>query len=82
MNKLEFRMDIHTVTREYTPQVNSLRVSHQPSPLSLIQFSSVAQSCLSHLFLLLFLLPWQTDLRKHYYSLSQRMFCLCSLLGI
>jgi len=29
------------------------------------------------LFLFLFLLPWQTDLRKHLYSL-----CLCSVLGV
>ena len=34
------------------------------------------------LFLLLFLLPWDTDLRKHRYNLCQRMFCLCSLLGV
>ena len=37
----------------------------------------------SHLFILhLFLLPWETDLRKHCYSLCQRMFCLCCLLGV
>ena len=31
-----------------------------------------------HFFiLLLFLLPWKTDLRKHDYNLCQRMFCLC-----
>ena len=34
------------------------------------------------LFLLLFLLPWETDLRKHCYNLCQRMFCLCALLGV
>ena len=34
------------------------------------------------LFLLLFLLPWKTDQRKHWYNLCQRMFCLCSLLGL
>ena len=35
----------------------------------------------SHLFiLLLFLVPWGTDIRKHCYDLCQRMFCLCSLL--
>ena len=28
------------------------------------------------LFLLFFLLPWETDLRKHCYDLCQRMFCL------
>ena len=27
----------------------------------------------------LFLLTWETDLRKHWYSLCQRRFCLCSL---
>ena len=30
----------------------------------------------------LFLLPWETDLRKHCYDLCRRMFCLCSLLGV
>ena len=34
------------------------------------------------LFLLLFLLPWEIDLRNHWYDLCQRMFCLCSLLGV
>ena len=33
------------------------------------------------LFLPLFLLPWVTDLRKHWCNLSQRMSCLWSLLG-
>ena len=32
------------------------------------------------LFLFLFLLPWETDLRKHRYDLCQRTFCLCSFL--
>ena len=37
----------------------------------------------SHLFIfILFLLPWETDLRKHWYNLCQRMFLLCSLLGV
>ena len=37
----------------------------------------------SHLFiLLLFLLPWKTDIRKHCYNLYQRMFSLCSLLEV
>ena len=31
-------------------------------------------------FLFLFLLPWETGLRKHCYNLCQRIFCLCSLL--
>ena len=34
------------------------------------------------LFLLLFLLPWETGLRKYWFNLCQRMFCLCSLLGV
>ena len=34
------------------------------------------------LFLLLFLLPCETDLTKYYYDLCQRMFCICSLLGV
>ena len=33
----------------------------------------------SYLFFLLFLLPWETDLRKHWYNLCQRIYCLCSL---
>ena len=34
------------------------------------------------IFLPLFLLSWETDLRKHWYTLCQRIFCLCSLLGV
>ena len=34
------------------------------------------------LFLLLFLMPWETDLRIHWYNLYQRMFCFYSLLNI
>ena len=34
------------------------------------------------LFFFLFLLPWETDLRKHCHNLCQRIFCLCSLLGV
>ena len=37
----------------------------------------------SHLFIFaLFLLPWETDLRKHWYNLCQRMSYLSSLLGV
>ena len=37
----------------------------------------------SHLFVFAFIsIVWETDLRKHWYDLSQRMFCLCSLLGV
>ena len=34
------------------------------------------------LFFFLFLLPLETDLRKHWCSLCQTMFSLCSLLGV
>ena len=34
------------------------------------------------LFFLLFLLPWESDLRKHRYNLCQRVLCLCSFLGV
>ena len=34
------------------------------------------------LFLILFLLPWEIDLRRYCYNLCPRMFCLCSLLGV
>ena len=39
-------------------------------------FLSCAKACKfkSHLFLLLFLLPWKSDLRKHWYDLCKRMF--------
>ena len=36
---------------------------------------------LVYLFIFLFLLPWETALRKHLCDLCQRMFCLCSFLG-
>ena len=37
---------------------------------------------ISHLFIfVLFLSPWETKLRKQWYSVCQRMFCLFSLLG-
>ena len=34
--------------------------------------------CFIYVFLLLSLLPEETELRKYCYSLCQRMFCLCS----
>ena len=34
------------------------------------------------LFLLWFLLPGKINLRKHWYYLRQKMFCLCFLLGV
>ena len=27
-------------------------------------------------------MPWETDLRTHWYDLCQRLFCPCSLLGV
>ena len=48
-------------------------------------FPCFAKTCFSkfHLFIfVLFLLPWETDLRKHWYDLRQRMFCLFSPLGV
>ena len=39
-------------------------------------------SLFSFPFWLLFLLLWETDLRKHWYSLCQRIFCLCLLLRL
>ena len=36
-----------------------------------------------HLFIFVFIfLPCKTDLRKYWYNLCQRMFLLCSLLGV
>ena len=43
---------------------------------------SLIRSYLGFLFVCLFLLPWETDLRKHWYDLCQRKFCLRSLLGV
>ena len=52
--------------------------------LFIVSFSvqKLASLIRSHLFIFLFLLPWETDLRKHWYDLRQRMFCLCSLLRV
>ena len=33
-------------------------------------------------FFLLFLSPWESDLRKHRYNLCQRVLCPCSFLGV
>ena len=33
-------------------------------------------------FFLLFLLPWESDLRKHRYNLCQRVLYLCTFLGV
>ena len=43
---------------------------------------SLISSHLVTFFFFLFLLPWGTDLRKHLYSLYQRIFCLYSLWGV
>ena len=52
----------------------------------LFMFSFTMQKLLSLIWfclvLLLFLLPWESDLRKHCNNLCQWMFCLCSLLGV
>ena len=40
---------------------------------------SLGPTCL---FVLLFLLPWETDLRKYCCNLCQIKFCLCSLLEV
>ena len=41
-------------------------------------FLCCAKACkFYYLFLLLFLLPKETVLRKYWYNLCQRMFCLC-----
>ena len=56
--------------------------SHSMGVLLMVSFA--VQKLLSlirfDLFLLLFLLPLETDLRKYCYNLYQRIFCLCSLL--
>ena len=37
----------------------------------------------SHLLIFIFIsIALETDLRKHLYDICQRMFCLCSLLGV
>ena len=45
------------------------------------KFTSLIRSPFKN-FLFLFLLPWETDLRKHWYNLCQRMFRLCYILGV
>ena len=56
--------------------------SQSVGSLFLFVVSFAVQNLLSFvrycLFSLLFLLPWETDLRKHCYDLCQRMFCLYS----
>ena len=54
------------------PSVGSHRVRYDWSDFS----NSIC------LFLLLFLLLWETDLRIYWYNLCQRMFCLNSLIGV
>ena len=58
--------------------------SHSIGCLFILFMVSFAVQKLVHLirsllFLILFLLPWKTDLRKHWYVLCQRMFNLWSL---
>ena len=79
----------------YILEINSLSVTSFANIFSqsvgclfiLFIVSFVVQELLSlirsHLFVFaLFLLPWETDLKKHYYSVCQRIFCLCSLVGV
>ena len=53
--------------------------------LFLVSFAVQKLICLIRsicLFLLLFLLHWETDLRKHWYDLCQRKFDLYSFIGV
>ena len=57
--------------------------SHPIGCLFLWFLVSLAVSLIrSHLFLLWFLLPRETDIRKHWCNFCHRMFCPCSLLGV
>ena len=57
------------------PSMGSHRVGHNWSDLT----AAAGPICL---FMLLILLPWETNLRRYWYNLCQRMFCLCFLLVI
>ena len=53
----------------------------------LLMVSFVVQELLSCIRFYLFIFPfiyflWETDLKKYCYDLCQRMFCLCSFLGV
>ena len=66
--------------------MGSQRVRHDWITLSLSWFPLLCKSLHvlpgpACLFLLLFLLPWEIDLRKHCFDLCQGIFCLCCLLG-
>ena len=50
-----------------------------PKLLSLIRSHLIVCLFISLFIWLLFLLLWDTDLRKYCYDLCPRMFCLCSL---
>ena len=65
--------------------MGSQRVRHDWITLSLLWFPLLCKRLyiwlsLTCLFLLLFLLPWESDLRKYCFDLCQGTFCLCSLL--
>ena len=47
-----------------------------------VSFATQKLMSLIKSYLFLFLLPWETDLRKHWNSLCQKMFFLWSLLGV
>ena len=57
-------------------------LSHSIGWLFILFMVPFAVQKFESLFLLLFLLPSETDLRKYWYDVCQRMFCLWSLLGI
>ena len=79
----------------YILEINPLSVTSFPNIFSqsvgcffvLFMVSFAVQKLMSlirpHLFifLLLSILPWESDLRKYWYDLCQRTFCLLSLLG-
>ena len=82
-------MQIKTTMRYHLTLVRMANIfSHSEGCLFVLFMVSFAVQKLwsfirSHcLFLLLFLLPWETDLRKHWCDLCLRVFCLCSLLGV
>ena len=57
-------------------------LSHSVGWLFILFMVPFAVHKFESLFLLLFLLPSETDLRKYWYDVCQRIFCLWSPLGI
>ena len=72
----------HSVGCHFILFMVSLAVQKLVSLISPIFISFLKKVPFFFSFLIIFLLPWETDLRKHQYNLYQRMFCLCSLLGV